>query len=74
MQEQTQKMMKQHQISNIEAKYFVFDGEISNQAYQHKSQKINVLYKSGKVEDISKATDQLNLKALSKSVTKYYIV
>jgi len=73
MQEQTQKMMKQHQISNIEAKYFVFDGEISNQAYQHKSQKINVLYKSGKVEDISKATDQLNLKALSKSVTKYYI-
>jgi len=65
--------MENHQITKHEAQYFVFVGEISNQAYQHKTQKINILYKSGKVEDIAKATDQLNVKALSKSVTKYYI-
>ncbi|MGK0430836.1 MAG: hypothetical protein ACJARX_002515, partial [Psychroserpens sp.] len=27
----------------------------------------------GKVVDIAKASDQFNIKALSKSVTKYYI-
>lgn len=72
-QEHLQKLMGRYEISNHEAQYFVFTGEISNQAYQHKTQKINILYKSGKVEDIVKASDQLNLKALSKSVTKYYI-
>jgi len=66
-------LMAKNQITKHEAQYFVFVGEISNQAYQHKTQKINILYKSGKVEDIAKATDQLNVKALSKSVTKYYI-
>ena len=73
LQEHLQKLMEKHQISKHEAQYFIFSGEISNQAYQHKVQKINILYKSGKVEDIVKASDQLNLKALSKSVTKYYI-
>lgn len=73
LQEHLQKLMGRYEISNHEAQYFVFTGEISNQAYQHKTQKINILYKSGKVEDIVKASDQLNLKALSKSVTKYYI-
>ncbi|MDD7885802.1 HD domain-containing protein [Flavivirga sp. 57AJ16] len=62
-----------HKISEKEAKYFVFTGEISNQAYQLKHQGINILHKTGKIEDIVKASDQLNLKALSKPVTKYYI-
>ena len=38
-----------------------------------KNQNISILYKTGKTEDIVKASDQLNLKALSKPVTKYYI-
>ena len=60
-------------VSEAEAKYFVFSGEISNQAYEPKNKKINILYKSGKIENIVKASDQLNLKPLSKTVTKYYI-
>lgn len=60
-------------ISEDEAKYFVFQGSISNQAYQLNTKSINILHKSGKIEDIVKASDQLNLKALSKPVTKYYI-
>ncbi|RIA09793.1 hypothetical protein OE09_1639 [Flavobacteriaceae bacterium MAR_2010_72] len=67
------KLMGRYQITEEEAQYFVFTGEIANQAYQQNAQKISVLYKSGKVGDIVKASDQLNLKALSKSVTKYYI-
>ncbi|MFC4721930.1 HD domain-containing protein [Geojedonia litorea] len=70
---QISKLMDRYCITNEEAQYFVFTGEIANQAYQQNAQKISVLYKSGKVGDIVKASDQLNLKALSKSVTKYYI-
>ncbi|MGM5471403.1 HD domain-containing protein [Flavobacteriaceae bacterium LMO-SS05] len=73
LQVHIQKVMKAHKLSKQEAEYFVFEGEVSNQAYQKNTQKINILYKSGKVEDIVKATDQFDLNALSKSVTKYYI-
>ena len=62
-----------YDISDKEAAYFVFGGEVTNQAYQSKEQKINILLKSGKVKDIIKASDHLNLKVLSKPVTKYYI-
>ena len=67
------KLTENQKISEQEAEYFVFEGEISNQAYQKNIQKINVLYKSGKVGDITNATDQFDMKALSKSITKYYI-
>ncbi|MDP5082030.1 MAG: HD domain-containing protein [Winogradskyella sp.] len=60
-------------ISKAEADYFVFQGEITNQAYQNKKQHIKILLKSGKIKDIVKISDHLNLKALSKVVTKYYI-
>ena len=73
LEEHLQKLMDKYQISKTEAKYFVFKGEISNQAYEEKSQNINILFKSGKIQDIVKASDQLNLKALTKPVTKYFI-
>ncbi|WP_406683865.1 HD domain-containing protein [Seonamhaeicola sp. MEBiC1930] len=66
-------LVEEYGITEEEAKYFVFKGSISNQAYQLNHKQINILYKSGKIVDIVKASDQLNLKALSKPVTKYYI-
>lgn len=66
-------LMDKYNITFSEASYFVFKGDITNQAYEIKSQNINILYKSGKIVDIVKATDLLNLKVLSKPVTKYYI-
>ena len=66
-------LQKKYNISDADADYFVFTGQISNQAYSRKKQNINILHKNGKVEDIVKASDQLSLKALSKPVTKYYI-
>jgi uncharacterized protein len=62
-----------YKITKKEAKYFIFSGFITNQAYMPKTQNINILFKSGKIEDITKASDQFNIKALSKPVTKYYI-
>lgn len=66
-------LQEKYDITEEEAQYFVFTGQISNQAYTRSKQNIKILYKSGKTEDVVKASDQLNLKALSKKVTKYYI-
>jgi len=68
-----QKLIEKYNITEEEAHYFVFIDSISNQAYQSKMQTIKILQKSGKVVDIAKASDQFNIKALSKPVTKYYI-
>lgn len=66
-------IVNENGITLEEAKYFAFSGSISNQAYQLNTKRITILQKSGKTLDIVKASDQLNLKALSKQVTKYYI-
>ncbi|GEQ86503.1 phosphohydrolase [Patiriisocius marinistellae] len=68
-----EKVMKRHNLSADEASYFVFTGSISNQAYRMDKDTINLLTKTGKVIDVAKASDQLNLKALSKEVVKYYL-
>ena len=73
LQQHINKLTVKLNITKEEAEYFVFEGEISNQAYQKNTQKINVLYKSGRVGDITNATDHFDMKALSKSITKYYI-
>tara|TARA_B100000795_G_C22740650_1_gene415200 strand:- start:836 stop:1282 length:447 start_codon:yes stop_codon:yes gene_type:complete len=64
--------MKESNSSEEEVKYFVFTGEISNQAY-NKNQPIKILSKKGNLKDIVEASDQLNLMALSKPVRKYFI-
>jgi len=66
-------LMKKHLISKEEASYFVFDGSISNQAYHMDSETINLIKKNGKVIDVAKASDQLNIEALSQKVVKYYM-
>ena len=66
-------LKNKYNITDEEASYFVFGGEVTNQAYQSKDQQINILLKTGKVKDINKASNHLNLKVLSKPITKYYI-
>ncbi|MEW7276981.1 HD domain-containing protein [Aquimarina sp. 2201CG1-2-11] len=68
-----EKIKSTYKISDQEARYFVFDGMISNQAYHINKQNINILYKSRKIVDVVKASDQFNLEALSKPVTKYFM-
>ena len=60
-------------ISDKEAAYFVFKGKLKNIAYNKESEPISILKKDKTVEDIIDTSDQLQLKALSKSVTKYYM-
>ena len=56
-----------------QASFFVFTGFVDNQAYNQKATPIKILMKNGKLIDVIEASDQLNLKALSKRVVKYYI-
>jgi HD superfamily phosphohydrolase len=60
-------------MSLHDASYFIFKGKIKNQAYNKTSEPIHILKKDKTIEDVVEASDQLNLKALSKPVTKYYI-
>ena len=64
---------KSNGLTAQEANYFVFKGKIKNQAYNKKAEPILILKKDLTVQDVIEASDQLNLKALSKTVTKYYI-
>ncbi|MHA3787887.1 HD domain-containing protein [Flavobacterium hauense] len=60
-------------LTEREAEYFVFRGKIKNQAYNKTGEPIHILKKDRTIEDVVEASDQLNLKALSKPVTKYYL-
>lgn len=67
------KLMSRLGITDREADYFVFKGKIKNQAYNKTGEPIHILRKDRTIEDVVYASDQLNLKALSKPVTKYYM-
>lgn len=54
--------------------YFVFRGEVINQAYLNNSaEPILILYKSGELQDLSNASDMQYIKELGRPVTKYYL-
>jgi HD superfamily phosphohydrolase len=63
----------ENNISISETNYFIFKGKIKNQAYGKEAEPIRILKKDRTIEDVVEASDQLNLKSLSKLVTKYYI-
>ena len=64
---------KAFNLTDEETSYFVFKGKLENKAYDRYDQNINILKKNGKIVDVAKLSDHLNLNALSKTVTKYYI-
>ncbi|OYQ43045.1 HD domain-containing protein [Flavobacterium aurantiibacter] len=64
---------EKYQISKAEASYFVYKGKIKNQAYSMDKEPICILKKDKTIADVVFVSDQLNLKALSKPVVKYYL-
>ncbi|MGJ8745709.1 HD domain-containing protein [Polaribacter sp.] len=72
IQKKRLKVSKKLEISSEEAKFFVFQQEISNQAYSSE-QPIYILSKYGKLTDMAKASDQLNIQALTYPVIKHFI-
>jgi HD superfamily phosphohydrolase len=70
---QKERFSIQNNISLTESNYFIFKGKIKSQAYSKVAEPIRILNKDRTIEDVVEASDQLNLKSLSKLVTKYYI-
>jgi len=67
------RLLELHPITEKETDYFIFKGKIKNQAYNKTGEPIHIYKKDKTIEDVVEASDQLNLKALSKPVTKYYL-
>lgn len=53
--------------------YFVFIGMMENRAYNPEKQIVKLLTKNGRVVDISKTAEGLNLEALAQKTVKYYV-
>ena len=75
--EQINEIRKIHQkelcLTDHEIKYFVFQEQMINNAYDPRKDTIKIKYKDGTVKDITDASDNLNVSALAKPVTKYYL-
>lgn len=57
-----------------EAAYFIFAGEVANQAYLKDSQEpILIWFKNGEIRDLASASDMQNITALSQPVVKHYL-
>jgi HD superfamily phosphohydrolase len=65
--------VEKYSISEHEASYFVFTDTIRNNAYNKGDGNIHILMKNGTIKDITLASDNSNLEALSKTVKKYIL-
>ena len=70
IREEVSKMLK---FSDKAIEQIVFEGTITNNAYNPELDKINILYRDGEVVDITEASDQINVSVLSKSAMKHFL-
>ena len=74
---QVNEVRKKHQkelgMNENEIKYFVFQEQMINNAYDPRKDTIKIKFKDGTVKDITDASDNLNVSALAKPVTKHYL-
>ncbi|GAB4454811.1 MAG: HD domain-containing protein [Bacteroidia bacterium] len=65
-------LKKYHHISTQEINYFVINGSVNNSAYVKNKFKIEI-FDGKKLIDIARASDNLNIEALSGEVKKYFL-
>ncbi|MET2984977.1 HD domain-containing protein [Aureibaculum conchae] len=58
--------------TNDNLNYFIDIGIIKNQAYDLHHNSISILYKNGQIKDLTKASDHMNLLALTEPVIKHF--
>lgn len=66
-------MKKKSALTEEELTYFIFQDSVQNQAYNSEKSKINIHFKNGKILDLGKASDQLNIQALTNPVVKHFV-
>ncbi|MBL7883960.1 MAG: phosphohydrolase, partial [Bacteroidia bacterium] len=64
---------KRASLNEKEVSYFVFTGNVTNDAYRADKIRIGILFKDGTVRDIADASDQLSIDVLAKTVKKHFL-
>lgn len=62
---------KKYNFEDEELDFIVYHRKQTNNAYNKKKEKINILLKNGEIIDIAQASDNLNINALAQPVEKY---
>jgi len=73
LQEERMKLSSKFGIGEVDAANFVYTDSVMNKAYSPEGFNINVSYRNGSTADIADASDQYNISALTKPVTKYFL-
>ena len=73
LKELQQNIAKQLDIPIEDAHYMMSLNTIQKDMYNVDDDKIQILYKNGEIEDISEASELLNVQLLSKKIRKYYL-
>ena len=60
-------------VGEKDMKYFVFTGVMTNRAYNPAKEIIKILTKNGRVVDLTKTSEAINLEPLSQVTERYYI-
>jgi uncharacterized protein len=69
----SQSIMKKYLIRSDDINFFLFNGEISNNAFSSSEDMIQILLNSNETKDISEISDILNVRYLQRSEKKYYL-
>ncbi|MFN4082079.1 MAG: HD domain-containing protein [Bacteroidia bacterium] len=73
IEELNRELIEKNEVDAENLHYFIFTDSVKNKAYSLEKFNIKIHYKNGKTEDIAKASDQYNIEALAKPVTKYFL-
>ncbi|WP_264509810.1 HD domain-containing protein [Flavobacterium sp. N1719] len=73
LQQLKTQLLQKYPITDKEADYFVFKGKLKNIAYNKESVPIRILKKDRTVEVLEETSEQSQVKAMSKAVTKYFL-
>ena len=68
-----QKLSLAKGIDEKDMKYFVFTGVMTNRAYNPEKEIIKILTQNGRVVELSKTSEAINLEPLSQVTERYYI-
>lgn len=65
-------LARQLSLTIDECASLIFDGMVTNSAYSHSGSNIKIMLQNGTLLDLADASDQLNIDALTKIVTKHF--
>lgn len=73
LEKKRKELLEKHKLNNEEIDKLLITNKMTIFLYNSKENKINILYKNDKLVDFTEATDQWNISAWEKPVTKHYV-